>query len=182
MHFKEKFEWFLKNRMKEENADKASLSWKNRRSQRGTGWDFPTCCMRFFYKLHACVQSLSCVQLSTAPWTVAHQAPLSMEFFRQEYWSGLPFPSPRDLPNPGIEPSFPTLVGCFCTTEPPGKPCFLSYFHLNGFLSNRNHLAGPLMMIVSGSTVSLLKLTWSVVETVKNLRKRGMRTSGPSQA
>ena len=90
MHFKEKFEWFLKNRMKEENADKASLSWKNRRSQRGTGWDFPTCCMRFFYKLHACVQSLSCVQLSTAPWTVAHQAPLSMEFFRQEYWSGLP--------------------------------------------------------------------------------------------
>jgi len=40
------------------------------------------------------------------PWTVAHQAPLSMEFSRQEYWSGLPFPSPGDLPNPGIEPRF----------------------------------------------------------------------------
>ena len=45
----------------------------------------------------------SCPTLAT-PWTVAHQAPLSMEFFRQEYWSGLPFPSPGDLPNPGIEP------------------------------------------------------------------------------
>ena len=43
------------------------------------------------------------------PWTVAHQAPLSMEFTRQEYWSGLPFPSPEDLPDPGIEPGFPAL-------------------------------------------------------------------------
>ena len=43
------------------------------------------------------------------PWTVAHQAPLSMGFSRQEYWSGLPFPSPGDLPNPGIEPRSPTL-------------------------------------------------------------------------
>ena len=51
-----------------------------------------------------CVCMLSCVQLFATPWTVAHQAPLSMEFFRQEYWSGLPFPSPGDLPDPGIEP------------------------------------------------------------------------------
>ena len=43
------------------------------------------------------------------PWTVAHQAPLSMEFFRQEYWSGLPFPSPGDLPDPGIETASPAL-------------------------------------------------------------------------
>ena len=49
-------------------------------------------------------QSLSRVQLSETPWTVAHKAPLSMEFPRQEYWSVLPFPSPRDLANPGIEP------------------------------------------------------------------------------
>ena len=42
------------------------------------------------------------------PWTVAHQAPLSMEFPKQEYWSGLPFPSPGDLPNPGIQPESPT--------------------------------------------------------------------------
>ena len=54
------------------------------------------------------------------PWTVAHQAPLSMGFSRQEYWSGLPFPSPGDLPDPGIEPtSFtpPTLAGGFFTTS-----------------------------------------------------------------
>ena len=49
-----------------------------------------------------CVQSLSCVQLLETPWTVAHQAPLSMGFLRQEYWSGLPFPSPGDPPNPGM--------------------------------------------------------------------------------
>ena len=46
---------------------------------------------------------------SVAPWTVAHQAPLSMEFSRQEYWSGLPFPFPGDLPDPGIEPGSPAL-------------------------------------------------------------------------
>ena len=55
---------------------------------------------------------------------VAHQAPLSMEFSRQEYWSGLSFPTSGDLPNPGIEPmslASPALAGEFCTTEPPGK-------------------------------------------------------------
>ena len=51
-------------------------------------------------------------------WTVAHQAPLSMRFPRQEYWSGLPLPSPGDLSNPGMEPE---LAGGFFTTEPPGK-------------------------------------------------------------
>ena len=50
---------------------------------------------------------LSCVRLSAALWTVAHQTPLSMGFPRQEYWSGLPFPPPGDLPNPGIEPASP---------------------------------------------------------------------------
>ena len=57
-------------------------------------------------------------------WTVVCQAPLSMEFPRQEYWSGLAFPSSEDLPNPGIKPSFPALIGEFFTTEPPGKPPF----------------------------------------------------------
>ena len=51
-----------------------------------------------------CAQTLSHIWLFVTPWTVAHQAPLSMEFSRQEYWSELPFPSTRDLPNPGIEP------------------------------------------------------------------------------
>ena len=54
-------------------------------------------------------------------WTVACQAPLSVGFFRQEYWSGLPFPSPGDLPDPGVEPQSPALAGGFFTTEPPGK-------------------------------------------------------------
>ena len=66
------------------------------------------------------VKSLSRVRLFVTPWTVAHQAPPSMGFSRQEYWSGLPFPSPGDLPNPGIEPRSPTLrPRCFnlCITR-----------------------------------------------------------------
>ena len=55
------------------------------------------------------------------PWTVACQAPLSMRFPGQEYWSGLPFPSPGDLPNPGIEPKSPALAGRLFATEPPEK-------------------------------------------------------------
>ena len=68
------------------------------------------------------------VWLFETPWTVTHQAPLSMEFSRQEYWSGLPFPSPGDLPDPGIEPKSlvpPALGGRFSTTVPPGKPIYL---------------------------------------------------------
>ena len=56
------------------------------------------------------------------PWAVAYQAPLFMEFSRQEYWSGLPFPSPGDLPDPGIEPGSPTLQADALPSEPPGKP------------------------------------------------------------
>ena len=58
------------------------------------------------------------------PRTVAHQAPLSVGFPRQEYWSGLPFPSPRNLPDPGIEPMCPALAGRFFIAEPPGKPLY----------------------------------------------------------
>ena len=65
---------------------------------------------------------LSCVQLFATPWTAAHRAPLSLGFSRQEYWCGLPFLSPGDLPVPGIEPVSPAMVGRFFTTEPPGKP------------------------------------------------------------
>ena len=57
-----------------------------------------------------CVQSFSCVQFFATLWTVAHQAPLSMEFSRQEYWSGLPFPSPGDLPDPGTESASPVSL------------------------------------------------------------------------
>ena len=54
-------------------------------------------------------------------WTVDYQAPLSMEFSRQEYWSGLPFPTPRDLPDPGMNPRSPTLQADSLPSEPPGK-------------------------------------------------------------
>ena len=66
------------------------------------------------------VKSLNHVRLFATPWTVAYQTPLSMD--RQEYWSGLPFPSPGDLPNPGTEPRSPALEADTLPSEPPGKP------------------------------------------------------------
>ena len=75
-------------------------------------------------------QSLSCVRLFVTPWSVACQAPSFMGFSRQEYWSGLPFPTPGDLPNPGIKSvSFasPVLAGRFFTTASPGKPYVTTY-------------------------------------------------------
>ena len=67
------------------------------------------------------VKSLSRVQLFATPWTVAYQASPSMGFSRQGYWSGLLFPSPGDLPDPGIEPGSPTLQADALLSEPPGK-------------------------------------------------------------
>ena len=70
------------------------------------------------------VYAQSCLILST-PWTIVHQAPLSVEFSRQEYWSGLPFPLPGNFPNPEIKltsPESPVLAGGVFTTDPPGKP------------------------------------------------------------
>ena len=74
------------------------------------------------YKSCVCVytQIFSCVQLFGTPWTMAHQAPLSMGFSRQEYWSGLPCAPPKDLPDPGIKPAYlmsPALTGRFFTTS-----------------------------------------------------------------
>ena len=68
------------------------------------------------------VKLLSRVQLLATPWTVAYQAPPSMGFSRPGYWSGLPFPSPGDLPNPGIKPRSPKLQENALPFEPPGKP------------------------------------------------------------
>ena len=67
------------------------------------------------------VQLLSCVQLFATPWTLVPQAPLSTGLSRQEYWSGLPFPSPEDLPNPGTEPRSPALQTDSLLSEPPGN-------------------------------------------------------------
>ena len=75
----------------------------------------------------ACALSHSVVSDSATPWTVACQAPLPMVFSRQEYWNGLSFPTPGDLPDPGMEPAClasPELAGRFFTIAPPGKPKF----------------------------------------------------------
>ena len=67
-----------------------------------------------------CMPVCSAVSDSMTPWTTTHQALLSTELCRQEHWSGVPFPSPGDLPHPGMEPMCPTLAGRFPTTKPPG--------------------------------------------------------------
>ena len=75
---------------------------------------------------------LSRVRLSATPWTVVCQAPLSLAFSRQEHWSGLSCPTPRDAPDPGIKPKSPVapaLAGGFFTTEPPGKPQVKATFY-----------------------------------------------------
>ena len=98
---------------------------------------FPT-----FFWLSEWVKLLSRVWLFATPWTIAHQAPLSMGFSRQEYWSGLPFPSPGDLPDPGIEPRPRALQADTLTSEPPGKP--LSWLTpLIFFLSLQLYFHGP---------------------------------------
>ena len=73
------------------------------------------------------VKSLSRVRLFATPWTIAYQAPPSMGFSRQECWNGLPFPSPGDLPNTGIEPGSPSLQADALPSEPPGKPNVINY-------------------------------------------------------
>ena len=85
--------------------------------------------MRIYYlslNVHACLVTQSCLTLcDPTPWTVARQAPLYMGFSRQEYWSGLPFPTPGDLLDQGIKPmspASPALAGGFFTTVPLGKP------------------------------------------------------------
>ena len=66
-------------------------------------------------------KSLSHVQLVEAPWTIVHQAPQSMGFSREEYWSEMPFPSPGDFPNPGIKPGSPTLQAGSLPSEPASR-------------------------------------------------------------
>ena len=94
------------------------------------------------------IKSLSHVWLFVTPWTVARQAPLSMEFFRQEYLSGLLFPSPGGLPDPGIKPWSPALQADSLPSEPPGKPLDndpiifnRAYEHLDSWLSFSAFLA-----------------------------------------
>ena len=78
-------------------------------------------------------KSLGHMRLFVIPWAVAYQAPSSMEFSRQEYWNGLPFPSPGDLPEPGIKPRSPALQADILPSEPPGKPKFFFFLVNNTF-------------------------------------------------
>ena len=90
------------------------------------------------------VKLLSRVRLFATPWTVAYQAPPSMGFSRQEYWSGLPFPSPGDLPDPGIESRSPAFQADALTSEPPGKPRPTYFYQSHGLIysSNKRFLSG----------------------------------------
>ena len=92
------------------------------------------------------------------PWTVAYQAPLSMEFSRQGYWSGLPFPAPGHFPDPGIESGSPALQADSLSSEPPGSPIN----HLSpGFLENmmlyrlRRKVSGIVLHALQWYTVML---------------------------
>ena len=78
--------------------------------------------------------SLGWVCLFLTPWAVACQAPLSMGFLRRGYYSGLPCPSPGDLPEPGIKSTSPAMASGFFTTEPPGKPIELNIFQLSRYV------------------------------------------------
>ena len=80
---------------------------------------------RLYMNVHSEVKLLSHVQLFVIPLTLAYEAPPSMEFSRQEYWNGLPFPSPGDLPHPGIKPRSPTEQVDSLLAEPQGKPMFI---------------------------------------------------------
>ena len=114
--------------------------------------------------IHACSVTKSC-WLSTTPWTIAHQAPLSMEFSRQEYCSGLPFPFPGDLPNSGIEPKSlisRALASRFFTTRAPWEVKHLWTNQQNWrsvWLTYYNHLGGPGVLMPLVCRVNIWSLT-----------------------
>ena len=85
------------------------------------------------------MKSLSRVRLFATPWTVTYQVPPSMEFSRQEYQSGLPFPSPGDLPDAGIEPRSPALRADALPSEPPGKPIYALVYCIGVYLFGLLH-------------------------------------------
>ena len=111
------------------------------------------------------VKSLSCVWLFATTWTVAHQVPPSMGFSRQEYWSELPFPSPGDLPNPGIKARSPSLQADDLWSEPPWKPCkivsiYRSFISLGRFIPKYfilfTAVVNEIVSLISLSVFSLL--------------------------
>ena len=110
--------------------------------------------------------SLSRARVFATPWTVVYKAPLSMEFTRQEYWSGLSFPSPGDLPDPRIEPRSPALCADALPSEPPGKPIYADDPTL--MAESEEQLKSLLMKVkvTSLSRARLFATLWTVVYKV----------------
>ena len=106
------------------------------------------CLLKCEYAAYVGAELLRRVWLFVTPWTVACQIPLSIEFSRQEYWSWLSFPTPGDLPNPGIEARCPALAGGFFTTEPHGKPCIYCVNYLIK-KDELNNFVGPTLHVVA---------------------------------
>ena len=103
---------------KEMATHSSILAWRIPMDRGAWGYS-PRVCARVHTLSH-----FSCVRLFATPWTVAHQASLSMGFSRKEHWSGLPCPPPGDLPDPGIKPASPALHADSFTAELPGKPSY----------------------------------------------------------
>ena len=125
-------------------------------------WESEVCVCVCVYML----SRFSCVWLFVTPWTVARQSPVSMGFSRQEYWCVLPLPPPGNLPNPGIEPTFPvspTLAYGFFTLVPPGKPIcmYMSVCFFLGFFFF------PVRNIHSSKQEFIKFLVWTQTELSK---------------
>ena len=121
------------------------------------------------------MKSLSHVQLFVTPWTVAHQVRLSIGFPRQEYWSGLPFPSPGDFPDPRIEPGSPALRADALPSEPPGNPKNTGvgcYFLLQGIFPTQGSNPGLLCLLhrQAGSWSLVPPLPCSSVQSLRRVR------------
>ena len=128
-------------------------------------------------------QSLSRVWLFATWWTVARQAPLSTGFSRQEHWSGLPCPSPADLPNPGIKPRFLALQVDSLPSEPPGKPKLLKGFFQLDFswlfpmALNAHHTSPSVLQGLNAASCALGQEDW---QGLRQGERKGQdpRTSG----
>ena len=107
---------------------------------------------------HIHVQLLHCVQLFVTPLTVAGQAPLSMGFSRQEYWSRLLFPSPGSSPNPEMEPVSPALAGGFFTTVPPGKPNVYMCVYIYVFHCDSHYWLSTWINMSASSKLTLISI------------------------
>ena len=112
-----------------------------------------------FTCMWALLSHFSHVQLFVTPWTVARQVPLSMGFSRQEHWSGLPFPSPGDLPDPGVEPRSPALQTDSLPAEPQRSP--QEYYHWSWF-----KLISPVLHLLNPKHIHPLEHEWDIAFVV----------------